>query len=282
MAQNIRNIRDTGFTFMFNDEMYMSQLYNYITDIKVDPSQIRCVKLTDRLTQPRFYNDVAYLTDDNQLLVMIDQQSTPSKSMLFRMMEYYAALVSEFVIKEEDQNKYGTKEMQIPKAELHIVFNGKGSMEANPKLDLGDIQIKGSVTNIHFKNLTCHDRNHPLVAYAKLIELTKELGFTINDAIDQLLIEGYLVEFFGRREIRDMYVEIFSYDQQLRAEGHAEGRAEGRVEGHAEGRAEERSENIEKTIRIMRNVKLNDDVIAQNLKSEFQLSEEELEEYLTK
>ena len=45
-------------------------------------------------------------------------------------------------------------------------------MDANPTLDLGDIQIKGSVTNIHFKNLTCFNRNHVLVAYAKFSLMT--------------------------------------------------------------------------------------------------------------
>ena len=215
MAQNVRNVRDTAFTFMFNEEIYMAQLYNYLTGIKINPMQIRSVRLEDKLTSPRLYNDVACITDDNHLLVMIEHQTQPSKNMLFRMMEYYTALVSEFVIKQKRQNKYGSKEVQIPKAEFHIVFNGKGEMDKEPKLDLGDIQLKGSVSNIHFSSLTCHDPNHSLVAYAKLVELVTELRFTINDAIDQLLKEGYLVEFFGRREVRDMFAEIFSYDREL-------------------------------------------------------------------
>jgi len=158
---------------------------------------------------------------------MIEHQSQPNKNMLFRMMEYYTALVNTFVVKEENQNKYGSKEIQIPKAEFHIVFNGKDAMDKHPKLDLGDIQLKGSVTNIHFSNLTHHDTNHSLVAYARLVELVTELDFTINDAIDCLLKEGYLVGFFGRKEIRDMFVEIFSYDQELIEQGRSEGRIEG-------------------------------------------------------
>ena len=56
------------------------------------------------------------------------------------------------------------------------------------------------------------------------IELTVDKKLEINDAIDQLLEEGYLLEFFGRREIRDMFVDIFSYDQQLIEEGREEER----------------------------------------------------------
>ena len=37
----------------------------------------------------------------------------------------------------------------------------------------------------------------------------------VNDAIDQLLEEGYLPEFFGRKENREMFAEVFSYDQEL-------------------------------------------------------------------
>ena len=266
MVQNIRNVRDTSFTFMFSDEVYMAQLYNYITGIKINPTQIRVVSLKDKIAKPRVYNDVAFITDDNHLLVMIDHQSTPNKVILFRMMEYYAALVSEFVIKQEKQNKYGSKELQIPKAEFHIVYNGKGSMDVSPRLDLGDIQVKGSVTDIHFKNLTCRDQNHPLVAYAKLVELITEQGFAMNDAIDQLLKEGYLIEFFGRKEIRDMFVELFSYDQEL-------------IE---QGRDEERTENIEKTLEIMRELEIGEDIIAQKLQEKYQLSNEEVHEYLSK
>ena len=173
------------------------------------------MRLENQLKKSRLYNDVAFITKDNRLLVLIEHQTTLNKNMLFRMLEYYIALVSKFIIKEKEQNKYGSKEIEIPKAEFHIVYNGKGKMDELPQLDLGDIQVEASVCNIHFSNLTHHDPNHPLIAYAKYIELTVDKKLDINDAIDQLLEEGYLLEFFGRREIRDMFVDIFSYDQQL-------------------------------------------------------------------
>ena len=233
-----RNVRDTAFTFMFSKEEYMSQLYNYLTGKRICPTEIRSVKLENKLTKSRLYNDVAYITNDNHLLVMIEHQSSLNRNMLFRMMEYYSELVSTFVIKGEGQNKYGTKEMQIPKAEFHVVYNGKGKMEKELKLDLGDIQLRGSVTNIHFGNLTHRDPTHALVAYAKLTELIDEIQMDINDAIDQLLAEGYLVEFFGRKEIRDMFAEIFSYDQELIDKGVEKGIEKGIAKGREEGRIE--------------------------------------------
>ena len=225
-----RNIRDTAFTFMFGNEKYMAQLYSYLTGKEINPEDIRSVRLEKELTQPRLYNDVACLTKDNHLLVMIEQQSTPSKNMLFRMMEYYCALVSKFVIKENEYNKYGSKEIQIPRADFYIVYNGKGKMEELPRLDLGDIQLQGTVSNIHFANLSHQNPDNSLVAYARLIELTEEEKLHINDAIDQLLSEGYLLDFFSRKEIRDMFAEVFSYDNELIERGIEQGIERGKIE----------------------------------------------------
>jgi len=84
------------------------------------------------------------------------------------------------------------------------------------------------------------------------------------------LKKGYLVEFFGRKEIRDMFIELFSYDREL----FDQGRSEGRIEGI--------KQSIEKTLKIMRNLEINEDIISQKLREEFQLSDEELEEQLNK
>jgi len=51
-----------------------------------------------------------------------------------------------------------------------------------------------------------------------------------NGAIDQLLEEGYLPEFFGRKELRDMFAEVFSYDQELIDKGIEQGAHQKAVE----------------------------------------------------
>jgi len=63
-----------------------------------------------------------------------------------------------------------------------------------------------------------------------------------------------------------MFVEVFSYDQQL-------------IEL---GRSKELIDNIEKTIRVLRSLEISEDIIAQKLEDEFQLSSNELEKYLNK
>ena len=60
-----------------------------LTGKQIDPSTIRSVRLEDGLVKPRLYNDVAFITNENHLLVLIEHQTTPSKNMTFRMLEYY-------------------------------------------------------------------------------------------------------------------------------------------------------------------------------------------------
>ena len=48
---------------------------------------------------------------------------------------------------------FSTKEIQIPKAKFFVVYNGKDKMSDLPILDLGDVQVKATVKNIHFDDL---------------------------------------------------------------------------------------------------------------------------------
>jgi len=133
--------------------------------------------------------------------------------MVFRLLEYYVVLAGRF-LKEHKQNKFGTKKVSIPKAEFFVVYNGKKEMEDLPVLDLGDVQAKAKVLNIHFDKLENQNSDNAVAAYARLIDLLENEELFINDAIDQLLEEGYLAEFF-EREVREMFAEVFSYDQEL-------------------------------------------------------------------
>jgi len=205
---------DSAFTLMFRNEEYVVQLYQLLTGKKLDPAKIKSVNLRDSLIKPKRYNDVSFLTENNQLLVLIEAQKTPSRNMAFRLLEYYVSLAGRF-IKKHNQNRFGTKEVEIPKAQFLVVYNGKGKMRELSTLDLGDVQVKATVHNIHFDTLGHHDGDNVVAAYSRLVKLVEDRGLFINDALDQLLEEGYLPEFFGREEVRDMFAEVFSYDQEL-------------------------------------------------------------------
>jgi len=102
-------------------------------------------------------------------------------------------------------------------------------MKDLPELDLGYIKAKAKVINIHFQNLKKRDdRNSATAAYALFVELM-DTGYELNEALDEVVNRGYLTEFFGRKEHRDMFAEVFSYDNELREEGREKGRQEYRL-----------------------------------------------------
>ena len=258
--------RDSTFTLLFKHEKYVADLYELCTGEKIDPSTIRSIRLEDGLVRSRVYNDVSFLTEDHELLVLIEHQTTPNKNMAFRMLEYDVLLVNEF-IKQQDWNKFGTKQIHLPKAKFWVVYNGKGEMKALPLLDLGDVQVKAKVFNIHFEKLPDQeDRNNAVVAYARFIELAETMF--VNEALDQLLEEGYLLEFFGRRENRDMFAEVFSYDNELINFGREQGIEQGLEQG------------ILGMVNAMKGLEVDSHLIAQKLKEEFRLSEEKIQDYL--
>jgi len=101
--------KDSPFTLIFQEEEYVVDLYEEITGIRYKPTQIKSVRLENTLITGRLYNDVAFLTDDNHLLILIEHQSTLNPNMVFRLLEYYVALVSRY-IKESGQDKFGRKQ----------------------------------------------------------------------------------------------------------------------------------------------------------------------------
>jgi len=272
MTTEIIPKKDSPFTFMFNNEAYAVDLYDELTGIRYKPEEITSVRLEKSLLRGRLYNDVAFLTSDNKLLVLIEHQASLNFNMLFRLLEYYVALVSRY-IRKTHQNKFGTKKLAFPKAQLFVVYNGKGTMPELPELDLGDVKVKAQVHNIHFNRLKKReDRTSATAAYALFVELM-DTGYELNEALDEVVNRGYLTEFFGRKEFRDMFAELFSYDNELLEAGEQKGFEKGIAKGIEQG--------IEKGQSIQRETfkLLKAGIPAEKIKEELQITDEELAHY---
>ena len=235
---------DSAFTLLFNNEKYVVDLYEFLTGIRLEPHTIESVRLKDDLFRSRLYNDVSFVTHDNQLLVLIEHQSTLNPNMAFRILEYYVKLASENM-KKRNVTLFGTKAVQIPKARFFVVYNGKGKMPELPLLDLGDVQVKATVKNIHFEALPDQSKTNTVAGYARFVELAREVD-SAYEALDLLLEEGYLQEFLSDKERKKMFAEVYSYDNELRYEGLQKGRQEGLQEGLQKGRQEGLQEGLQK------------------------------------
>jgi len=218
---------NSAFTMLFDIEEHVVDLYEVLTGIRLEPHTIKSVKLKDGMIRSRLYNDVSFITHDNQLFVLIEHQTTINPNMGFRILEYYVKLVSEN-LKSRKINLFGTTEIEIPKAKFFVVYNGKGKMPDLPILDLGDVQIKTSTKNIHFEELADKSTSNSVAGYARFVALSKTM--TPYKALEILLEEGYLVEFLSDEERRNMFAEVYSYDNELMYVGRQEGRQEGRLE----------------------------------------------------
>ena len=215
---------DSAFTMLFSIEEHVVDLYEFLTGIRLDPRTIESVWLKDSMFRSRLYNDVSFITHDNQLLVLIEHQSTINPNMAFRILEYYVKLASEN-IKARKVNIFGTKEIQIPKAKFFVVYNGKGKVTDLPILDLGDVQVKATVKNIHFDDLSNKSTTNAVAGYARFVALAKEMD-SVYEALDTLLKEGYLKEFLSDKEMRKMFAEVYSYDNELMYVGRQEEKIE--------------------------------------------------------
>ena len=231
---------DSAFTLLFRDAERVTDLYEFLTGKKLESKAIEIVQLKDKLYGARLYNDISFITSENELMVLIEHQSTLNPNMTFRLLEYYVKLAGEN-IKSRKINKFGTAEIQIPKAQFFVVYNGKGKMADLPLLDLGDVQVKAKVKNIHFDELTDKSPSNSVAGYARFIDLIQN-GVLIDDALDILVRDGYLKEFLSQKEMRNMFAEVFSYDNELRQEGMQKGMQEGMQKGMQQGIAKGRQE----------------------------------------
>ena len=236
---------DSAFTMLFNIEKHVVDLYEVLTGKRLDPHTIKSVRLEDNLVRSRLYNDVAFLTHDNQLLVLIEHQSTLNPNMAFRLLEYYVKLVGEH-LKRTDAKIYGSKKIEIPKAQFFVVYNGKGRMSDLPILDLGDVQVK--VKNIHFEELADKSPSNTVAGYARFLDLAKTMP--LYDALELLVQEGYLIDFLNDKELRNMFAEVYSYENELLYTGRLEGHAEGHAEGFSDGETSKAIENAQNFLKM--------------------------------
>ena len=90
-------------------------------------------------------------------------------------------------------------------------------------------------------------------------------------------LDGAVNSVKGSEERRLEYMRIYTYEDELRAEGRAEGRIEGRAEGRAEGRIEG---EIKGRVKTYNEMGMNADEIIKKIGSIFSMSETEAAEHV--
>ena len=134
-----RTYRDTLFVNLFgrnvNAKDYFLSLYNAIhgTDFKIGEVEIRPVML-ENVVYKGLENDVS-MEINGAIVVLAEQQSTVNHNMPFRCLEYLVAHYNRFF---ERGDKYGTKQITLPRPECYVFYNGDAPFPQEAEMRLSD------------------------------------------------------------------------------------------------------------------------------------------------
>ena len=139
MAKRIRNYRDSLFVDIFGKckdaKANFLSLYNAIhgTSLTLEDVTIEPITLKN-VVYRGLYNDVSMKINDT-IIVLAEQQSTINNNMPFRCLEYITAQYSRMF---EKGAKYHEKQVQLPRPECYVFYNGTDPFPLEKEMRLSD------------------------------------------------------------------------------------------------------------------------------------------------
>ena len=240
MNNEQRKYKDTIFRSVFSNPADAIDLYNQISDTKINSdATVEIVTLTDELYVKQL-NDLGLLID-NKLIVLVEQQSTYSKNLPLRLLMYIAREYEKVLDKK---SLYRSKRVEIPNPEFFVLYNGSKPLnDWKQTLRLSDLYVTKQHTPSLELTVTLIDinssqfkiaKNSTLQQYITAIKEFKNCHETDGDmvkCIDNLIKQNILKEFLEKNssEVLNMITyEITQeeYDEILREEGREEGKEE--------------------------------------------------------
>ncbi len=248
-----RTVKDSVFTYLFQDPQYTLQLYKSLhgEDDGVEEKDIELITLTNVLVDD-IYNDLGFLVKD-RLIVLVEAQSTFSRNIAYRMLLYMTATFNAYADREK-MDSHSHKDLHFPHAELYVIYTGEG--EVPDVCRFSDLCEKGKdeedvdvETRVHVLRGDAADKNDIVRQYVRFCKIADEerrkggpTVKTVERIIDRCIEEGVLPVFLAsrRREVEDMMVVLFDekkvreiHEYNVRKDALEEGVEKGRDEGIA-------------------------------------------------
>ena len=285
-----REYKNTVFIDLFTSWASPVELYNAISssnvleDTKVKPLQISNALYTSLKC------DLAFVLE-NELIVIIEHQSTINQNMPTRLLLYIALLYLNIL---DEEIRYARTLKPIPTPRFFVLYNGKEKLPEKTELRLSDafmlkdekipvqLELIVPVININYgqnkeimkKCETLHEYSYLIDRIRKYEAIDKENKFdlAIKDCIDHGMLDGYLREQWKR--VRNMLQSEYNYDLDIavqRAEakeagillGIERGMQKGMQKGMQRGKMEGRMEGIYETAKKLIAMNLSIEQIAQ-------------------
>ena len=268
-----REYKDSVFSLYLSDPQRLIDVYNAVANTNYPPdTPVEINTLTDVLYKNQI-NDLSFVLDD-QVVVLIEHQSTINENMALRLF-LYSARVYEKITKQK--SLYKKKRIKIPVPQFIVLYNGNEPFPEHAVQKLSDnyiveqenpqLELKVSIYNINYEvNAEIVQKSKSLNEYSQFIGKIKDNladGLTLEESIKQTIeycIEHNIMKEFleaNGSEVANMLLSGWNMDEALAVSkeegfedgfeaGERRGIMQGMAAGKAEGVAQERENNIRK------------------------------------
>ena len=230
-----RTYQDSVFCNLFSDPSRGIELVNALCHTNYQASDLQNVTLHYVLKRDR-YNDLAFLTKDQQLIIFFEQQSSfdpniPIRTLLYAVRAYEKWLSGEYGGSKWDL--HSKKKIPLPEPKIFVLYTGTEDRPPMEVLSLFDSHIENPVVQCR---VTCYNLNKleqleqlklskTLVDYQFLISTIKQfhkleqnLELAVQKAIELCLQQGVLSEYLSQRksEVIDMLALEYTIEDEMR------------------------------------------------------------------
>lgn len=223
-----REYKDSVIRLLFRDKKRAIELCNAVAD-KNYPMDAKVINCNMDNALLKRYGDVAFAIE-GELFLMFEHQSTPSKNMALRCLQYG----TDIIIAKFATQKALLREtlLKIPTPKFYLLYNGEKPMPEVMRLsdafttydEQPSLEVIINVVNInHGSGSKALKKSPSLDGYAYLIALIRqkmneglERGKAIAVSIEQCIKEGIIAEFL--KENYGEVVEMLKYEYTLEDE----------------------------------------------------------------
>ena len=288
-----RTYKDRLFKIIFEDKKELLSLYNALTGKNYqNPDELE-INTIDDVIYMHLKNDMSFILDDWQNL--FEQQSTFNPNQPLRGFFYFADL---YKVKYFGKKIYSTRLLKIPTPQYIVFYNGTANMPDKKELRLSDafqqptaqpdIEVVAHMLNINYgHNKELMERCRKLKEYAQFIDIIRHYlrenkqwsnEQAISKAIDDCIQNNILRDILQKERLRVMASILSEFDEvgykeMIREEAYEDAYEEAYGKAYGEG-------EISGMIKLAQNLKLPKSQIITMIKQNYNLSDEEISEYM--
>lgn len=230
-----RTYQDSVFCNLFSEPCRGIELVNAFCNTNYQASDLQNVTLHYVLKRDR-YNDLAFLTKDQQLIIFFEQQSSFDPNIPIRTLLYVIRAYEKWLSGEYGGTKWdlhSKKKIPLPQPKIFVIYTGTEERPPIETLSLFDNSTENPVVQCQ---VTCYNLNKyeqfgqlqlskTLMEYQFLITTIKKFHKVENDlqtaiqkAVELCLKQGKLSNYLMQRksEVIDMLALEYTMEDEIR------------------------------------------------------------------